>query len=135
MTTEEEKSAAVFRHISRYVGILLGSVAVAGIEIGRACQSGVKIAGKLFVSSKDEHEEAPQAAEAPCDEPAEAVEAAAPVDVETPEPEPEAKKPEAKKPDAKKTGAKKTGAKKTEAEAEKTEESGEDVEKEAVPSS
>ena len=123
MTIEEKKSTGVFRHISKYVGILLGSIAFAGVEIGRACQNGAKAAGKLLVPGKNKDEEAPQAAE-----PVEAVEAAATGDVETPEPAP-AEEP------AKDAAEEPTPEPEPEAKAEKTEEPIEDGEKKTPPSS
>ncbi len=74
MAAEEKKSNGLFKHMSRYVGMLSGSVAVAGGGIGRACQSGAKAAGKLFIPCKGEDEGGSPVAETPCAEPAEAAE-------------------------------------------------------------
>ncbi len=130
MTTEEKKSNGLFRHMSRYVGILSGSVAVAGIEIGRACQSGAKAAGKLLVPGKDEDEEAPQAAEVPCDEPAESAE---PEDVKAPESAP-AEEPAKDSAEKSTPEAESAPESSPEAEAEATEKSSEGGEKKTPPS-
>jgi outer membrane biosynthesis protein TonB len=135
VTIEEKKSTSAVRHISKYVGILSGSVAAAGIGFGRACQDGAKAAGKLFVRSKNEEDEdGSQPAETAVVEPAEAVEPeapeapeSAPPEVEEPEPEPaSAEKPEEEPEPAPKSGSK--------AKAKKTEKPVKEVEKEAAPS-
>ena len=135
MTIEEQKSISVLRHISKYVGILSGSVAVAGIGFGRACQDGAKAAGKLFVHSKNEEDEdGAQATETAVVEPAEAAEPEAaeepepaPASAEEPEPEPaSAEKPEEEPEPAPKSDSK--------AKAKKTEKPVKEAEKEAAPS-
>lgn len=126
MAIEEQKSTSVVRHISKYVGILSGSVAVAGIGFGRACRDGAKAAGKLFIRSKNEEEDGSQAAETAVVEPAEAAEPeAAPAPAEEQEPA-AAEKPEEEPEPEPKSDSK--------AKAKKTKKPVKEAEKEAAPS-